>query len=456
MIDFASDCILTSIVDSFLYHITGLIDKAREDIENLETKMNGLLEDEQTRGREALVKVEDEKKMLEDQSAKALADLEEMSTSALKSAQEEAEQRISEMEKQHASALERAAAEAKEEREKLVAKGKGMMKDIKAKAQEELTAKLEAHAAEKEEIKRMCAKFTEEQKEYEERARAKIAQYKQKLHVATGRQSDLIQEAEELQERLKKLEREKMTLQGDNDRYRRQLGCRFGSDSDVQKQFETLQQEFTQMLEENKSLKKKLSQGGASPFEVGVHLHSQPDGAAASSRQYIEGGGIKDTSTISQLRVEYEDTIQTLHDEKRELVMKNSAAISDAQKADQRSWELEEELSKVKTELTSAKLSLQRVERNTTPIDASFSKMTSPDHADTSMASVQSISSFHTCAPAPETKGDQEAVAKENIHSNTVSTSSDNRNKKPRSLMESTQLGQSSGAEEGKPECSQQ
>lgn len=429
-------------------------------MENIENKMNGLLEDEQNRCKEALAKAEDEKKLIEEQSSRSLADLKEESSSTLKSVRDEAEQRIGELEKQHSTALEKAAAKAEEEREKLVAKGKGMIKEIKTKAQEKLRATEEAHAAEKEEIKEMCSKFQQEQQEYEEKARAKIAQYKQKLHVATGRQNDLIQEAEQLQEKLKKLEREKMALQGDNDRYRRQLGCQFGSGSGIQKQFETLQQEFNEMLEENKRLKKKMAEGGASPFEVGVHFHSQSDGAAASSsRHYVGSGGTKDTSTISHLRAEYEDTIQTLQDEKRELVMKNSAAISDAQKADQRSWELEEDLNKVKNELTSTKLLLQRMERQATPIDSSFSKMTSPDHANTS------IQSFHTTVASPETKdsGGQEVnnpAIKENIHSNTKSATaqasgSDHSNKNPRSLIECTQLSQSSGAEEGKQECQQ-
>ena len=418
-----------------------------------------LLEKEQNRGKEALAKVEDEKKLIEEQSSQAMAELEEKSSSALKSVQDKAEQRINELEKQHAIALEKAADEAKEEREKVIAKGKAMIKDIKAKAKEELTATEETHTAEKEEIKEMCARFQQEQQEYEEKARAKIAQYKQKLHVAAGQQNDLIQEAEDLQEKLKKIEREKMTLQGDNDRYRRQLGCQFGSGSGIQMQFDTLQQEFNEMLEENKVLKRKLAEGGASPFEVGVHLHSQPEKAdLASSRQYIGSGGTRDTSTISHLRAEYEDTIQTLQDEKRELVMKNSAAISDAQKADQRSWELEEELNKVKNELTSTKLSLQRMERHTrtTPIESSFSKMTSPDHTNTS------IQSFHTTVTSPETKSQEakNATVKENIHTNnnmaTMQASAGGRNNtKPRSLIECTQLSQSSGTEEGKQECQQ-
>ncbi len=66
-------------------------------------------------------------------------------------------------------------------------------------------------------------------------------------------------------------------------------------------------------------------------------------------------------STITQLRDEYEDTIRLLNDEKRELVMKNSATISDLQRMEQRSWQLEEEIFRLKEELTSAHLKIQRL-----------------------------------------------------------------------------------------------
>lgn len=435
----------------------GLIDKAREDMEDLETRMNSLLEDEQIRCKEALEKAEEEKRSIEEQSSNALSELEESTSAALSSAQEESEQRIADLEKQHASAMEEAAAQAKEEREKLVAKGKNMIRDVKAKAAEEMAAKEEAHTAEKDEIRQMCAQFTEEQKEYEEKARAKITQYKQKLQVASGRQAELIQEAEELQDRIKKLEREKMTLTGDNDRYRRMLGSRYGSDSGTQMQFETLQQEFNAMLEENKGLKKKLAQGGAAPFDLDF---SHSSDVTSSSRQY---GATKDTSTISALRAEYEDTIQTLQDEKRELVMKNSSYLSDVQKSDQRSWELEEELNKVKQALTTTKLALQRMERNQAIGGASSANMSMS--MDATNMSVHSVQSFHT-ARSPDMKdiGDStggkeedpldDELAKENVQNLTIESSADARHekKKPRSLIDATQPGSEI---EGKPECQQ-
>jgi len=70
-----------------------------------------------------------------------------------------------------------------------------------------------------------------------------------------------------------------------------------------------------------------------------------------------------DKSTLTQFREEYEERIEALEEEKRDLVMKSSAAATETQKAEQRSWELEEELAKLKSELATTRLALQRNER---------------------------------------------------------------------------------------------
>jgi hypothetical protein len=56
--------------------------------------------------------------------------------------------------------------------------------------------------------------------------------------------------------------------------------------------------------------------------------------------------------------------IDKINDEKRELVMKNSAAITDIQKANHRTFELEQEIELLKMEKTSLQLQLGRNKRN--------------------------------------------------------------------------------------------
>jgi hypothetical protein len=90
--------------------------------------------------------------------------------------------------------------------------------------------------------------------------------------------------------------------------------------------------------------------------------------------------------------------LDALNDEKRELIMKNTAAASDVQKAEQRAWEREQENGRLKSEITSLQLRLARTEfaheherqdlplDGKTPRDSSFltakEDFRSPDHVD--------------------------------------------------------------------------
>ena len=76
---------------------------------------------------------------------------------------------------------------------------------------------------------------------------------------------------------------------------------------------------------------------------------------------YSCGGGMSG-STLTQLRSEYEETIVNLKDEKRELIMKISAAITEKKRAEQNACNLEDQLSTVKDQLTASELTIQRLE----------------------------------------------------------------------------------------------
>ena len=437
-----------------------LVDKAKEDMDSLQKTWRELIENEKKIYSDKLEKEVKEKQCIVESSSRELAETREKAASDLTSAKNEADLKIKGLIEEKAQELRQLKKDFEVERDSLVAKGKRMIKDIKSKSQQDLNTKDEVHAVEKGEIKQMIVKFTENQKEFEEKARAKILQFKNKLLVSEKREIELSQESEDLHRKTKKLEREKLTLQGENDRFRRQLGCHFGVDSGFQKQFETLQREFNDMLEENKSLKKKMLGGGVSSFD----FHSNVERSSQMATRSYNAAN-KDSSTISQLRAEYEDTLQKLQDEKRELIMKNSAAMSDAQKADQRSWELEEELGKVKNQFISAKLSLQRMERqNTGTIDNSFSaantsQIMSPDQANTSHLSIQSYHTTISGTPdgskhiqaeftgTTEGKENQNNNEKDNIFAGDQS-------KKPRSLVDYTKMGQE-GNEGGQQECQQ-
>ena len=156
------------------------------------------------------------------------------------------------------------------------------------------------------------------------------------------------------------MEKEKNNLLDENERYRRQLGGRYGADGKTQNQMEMLQKEFNAVLEENRSLKKKIAAPGMIGTLGGISEEFDADFSESVGMPYSSGG--VSGSTLLALREEYEEQLQAMNDEKRELMMKNSAAITDVQKAEQRSWELEKEVERLKHEVTSAHLALQRAE----------------------------------------------------------------------------------------------
>ena len=195
--------------------------------------------------------------------------------------------------------------------------------------------------------------------EKEELARAytsKVAEYKKQLRYTQGRINDLTNDSDELEEQMQRLEREKFKLNEENDRYRRQLGGRFGSDNKVENQLEIVQKEFKNALDEIKELKRKLNEQES----VAASLPPIDEGDEATDTSYSRDAVSQ--STLVQLRAEYEATLETLNDEKRELIMKNSAAITDVQKAEKRAWESDNANTELKRELTSLKLQNERLQ----------------------------------------------------------------------------------------------
>eukprot|EP00536_Pseudo-nitzschia_multiseries_P001423 jgi/Psemu1/300765/fgenesh1_kg.18_\ len=225
-------------------------------------------------------------------------------------------------------------------------KGKGMMKGIKEKKDNEIKDLTDdIHFLEK-----RIAGEEEEKQRLGQQFQTKIIEYKKKLQAASGRINTLSTDVDEFEDRVKLLEREKFKLREENDRYRRQLGGRSGSDTALQSQVETLQNEFKNAIEENRELKRKLQGQDRSLHSIGDDSRSTPYSRTRGNQ-----------STLLQLRAEYEETIESLNDEKRELIMKNSAAITDVQKAEKRAWVVEQDNAILKQDVTSLKLANERL-----------------------------------------------------------------------------------------------
>jgi chromosome segregation ATPase len=315
--------------------------------------MNCLLDDERRAYRQQAEEAQLKYEQLDSKWEQEYAELRERSTSSVMHSRKEAQERVDFVEKEYKDENTKIKKESDEARDNLIRKGRTMIQEAKQRAKEELMAVVdECH-----DFKEKFNVVTNEKNDMEQVLRPKISMLKQKLEFSVNQVNTLTRDTDELEESIKTLEREKFKLQEDNDRYRRQLGGRYGADGKAQAQLEKLQKEYNAMLEENRNVKKQARYGGTNVLGAISESNSSEDG----SQGYSRGGGVN-RSTLSQMRLEYEEQIEGLNDEKRELIMKNSSASTDVQKAEQRAWEREQEVAKLKSEITSLKLARQRAE----------------------------------------------------------------------------------------------
>lgn len=324
--------------------------KATKDLDDLQNKMNQLLEDEREAKHQVEEACQEKITTLQEKFNNESTHLRETAASDIEAAKKEASVLMEKMKSDFEEELTKVKQEADDESTRLVRKGKEMMKELKAKQQEE-TDKL------KDEIAVFEEKYSVAQRQKEsmtKQYKAKSAEYKKKLHFASGRINRLSAESDEYEEKVKALEREKFKLREENDRYRKQLGGRFGSESNGQ--VDLLQKELENACDEIRELKRQQRAGGKMASSSLPSIDEGMDPEQSYSRD------VANHSTISQLRSEYEETIQSLVNDKRELVMRNSASITDVQKAEKRAWEAEQENATLKKELTSLKLQVERFE----------------------------------------------------------------------------------------------
>jgi len=246
--------------------------------------------------------------------------------------------------------------EATYQRNKLINKGKNMLKTSKEVAEKETSDLNFAHE-----------KKVDSLLENEKRIKERIRLYEQQLNLQVGEITQLSSENDVLTNNCERFKKEKNDLQNEIDRLRRKLSGGFGSDSNIQIQFNRLQKEYNDILRETRGQKKRSSE--THNFSSNLNnspssLHSDDASIFDNSQSYnTSNGGDSNKSTLGQFREEYEEVIASLTDEKRELLMQNSAAITENQKEKQRSRDLESEVDRLKSEGISNKLRLERANR---------------------------------------------------------------------------------------------
>lgn len=333
-----------------------LIDKGRQDLINMEERLAQKLEAERKQHKEKMDRAEAQRIEVENNLSKQLSELRDQSLKTLRLTKELGQKNLDELELSKQAEVERVLKEKSGEIEALMMKGKSMIRESRQKAKDLQRKITEEYEVNVKSLEEELERVKDIQQEYEKVATAKIAKRDQQIKVLEAKYLESGRAITDLEDKVNKAERGAKDLAGENDRLRRQLGSRYGTDDGSQNQMEELASMCKLLIDENRRLKE---------LNPGKILSTRSD-MPETSLSRDDSANIMTSfskSTFTQIREEYEEKIEALEDEKQELIMKSCAAATDTRKAEQRAWELEEELAKVKGELTSAKLALQRNER---------------------------------------------------------------------------------------------
>jgi len=333
-----------------------LIERGRQDLQDLEEKLTAKIESERNQHKEKMDRAEVQRTEIENNLSQQLAQLREHSSKTLRSTKEQAQKDMDDLEQSKQEEIEKLMKNKADEIEALTTKGKGMIRESRKKSKE-----LERQIKEEYEVKISSLKdenkqLTTHQLEYERVASNKIEKRDKQIQLLEAKGREAARNNDALEDKVRKADRKNKELGSDNDRLRRQLGSRCPGGAS-QGQVDELTAVCKSLQEENRRLKE---------MNPDRHMFSARDTAPEPSPGSDNGGRTSfSKNTLTQFREEYEEKIEQLEEEKRDLVLKSSAAASETSKAEQRSWKLEEELTKVRSELTTAKLALQRNERRT-------------------------------------------------------------------------------------------
>lgn len=318
--------------------------KAQKEYNELQENMNKLLNDERKAYRVKNEKAQHDFKKMEEKYLRRMQEERDEADATIKKCKEKSVQLRDEQETKARQEMENLKRHEELKRDNLIRTGEKMIEEAKALAAEALQSVVN----ERDQLSRCLA----EKEEIEQTLTYKNSNLKKNLEYATHKINELEQGQDEQGEIIKKLERAQAKLEEENERYRRQLGGRYGADGQMQNQLDKLSKELMDAHNENLDMKRKLA-AKTSSEDMSFDTESSHTG-------YSRGG--VNTHAIAQIRSGYEEQIANLNDEKRELVMKNSAAITDVQKAEQTSWEREQEIANLKVENTSLQLQLKRAQ----------------------------------------------------------------------------------------------
>lgn len=403
--------------------------------EELQKKMSMLLEEERREKRQLELECNEKLNQLKEQMEINLANVKDEAAIIVERTEKEADARHHQMQKEYEEMISNLKNDANRESTELVRKGKGMLKELKIQHLEE-KGKLENQIKL---LEGRCSGLVNEKESTVSNCNSKVREYRKKLQLASARITQLTTESDDLEGQIEALSRESSKLREENDRYRRQLGGRFGAESNAQN--EMLRKELKSACDEIRELKR----------QKGASLPSRTGNGPGETKQ-IHHRDLASQSTISQLRIEYEETIEALNDEKRELVMRNAAAITDVQKAEMRAWETDKENSALKEELVSLRLQVERLGKIVLEDQQNTDDLRTVTELDENIPTVKPVQ-FRQNSGGRSTGMDQKDGTEDNSNSAEQFTQSVVKTELPKEFQQEQEEQQ--GSDEHPPDCKQ-
>lgn len=373
----------------------------KDELTAVEQNMKKLLEDERCASRQKEQELDEKFQSCDSTWSARYQDLREKSAATLQQSRQEHQEKIKSFTEKYNESLEKVKAEGIEKHADTMRKGKKLMETAKAAATAQILRLHEQLAEAESQCTRLHTEKSNIQRHFEDQLRKANDQINASLSEADERTRDL----EEQQGQTKRLEREKFKLSQENEQFRRKLGGQYGSSGEVQSQLAKLRKEFNAVVEENRTLKKQARESSLDC------IAEESD----KSKSYRNRGGRINGQAMTELRKEFEEKIDQLNDEKRDLIMKMSSQHTDVSKAEQRLWDKEQEMKKLKNEILNLQLKLERTGLPSETNKEEMTRSMSPGKAAVSYNSPSRIprsspSKVHRSSPSIERAKRQKAA----------------------------------------------
>ena len=244
--------------ETFERETQALLKKAATELAEKESLWTDLLENERNDAQNALNSVFRKLHETTEKFNREFSELQEQTRLIIETEKQTSASKLQQLSSDHALAIDSLRQELANEREELIKKGKSILATKQEKHDAVLAALKKEYESEMTRMKALYADFCEKQLSYEEKAKQKIASYKTKLDSANGKISFLDSELENAQSQQQHVAREREKLKEEVERLRRQVGSRMGAESDVSSAYEKLRQEYSVILEEQRTMKRQV------------------------------------------------------------------------------------------------------------------------------------------------------------------------------------------------------